>query len=101
LNRRDCSPVPPLIRTRQALQTASEGGGIYAKDSRSCRVSGWSVWAGYTQRRRLRSVEGAFPDRSMVPMTSMPLVHLAALIDDAKCFALIRQQRWPDGVRCP
>jgi transposase-like protein len=37
----------------------------------------------------------------MVPMTSMPLVNLAALIDDAKCFALIRQQRWPDGVRCP
>jgi transposase-like protein len=37
----------------------------------------------------------------MVPMTSMPLVNLSALIDDAKCFELIRQQRWPDGVRCP
>ena len=22
-------------------------------------------------------------------------------MDDAKCFALVRQQRWPDGVRCP
>ena len=37
----------------------------------------------------------------MVLMTATPLVNLAALIDDAKCFALIRQHRWPDGVRCP
>jgi transposase-like protein len=37
----------------------------------------------------------------MVPMTATPLVNLAALIDDAKCFALVRQHRWPDGVRCP
>jgi transposase-like protein len=22
-------------------------------------------------------------------------------MDDAKCFALVRQQRWPEGVRCP
>jgi len=34
-------------------------------------------------------------------MTATPLVNLAALIDDAKCFALVRQHRWPDGVRCP
>jgi transposase-like protein len=37
----------------------------------------------------------------MVPMTATPLVNLATLIDDAKCFALVRQHRWPDGVRCP
>jgi transposase-like protein len=37
----------------------------------------------------------------MVPMTATPLVNLAALIDDVKCFALVRQHRWPDGVRCP
>jgi transposase-like protein len=37
----------------------------------------------------------------MVPMTATPLVNLSALIDDAKCFALVRQHRWPDGVRCP
>jgi hypothetical protein len=37
----------------------------------------------------------------MVPMTATPLVNLAAPIDDAKCFALIRQHRWPDVVRCP
>jgi transposase-like protein len=37
----------------------------------------------------------------MVPMTTTPLVNLSALIDDAKCFELVRQHRWPDGVRCP
>jgi transposase-like protein len=34
-------------------------------------------------------------------MTSTSLVNLSSLIDDAKCYALVRQQRWPDGVRCP
>src|SRR3712207_2505401 len=34
-------------------------------------------------------------------MTAPQLVNLSALIDDAKCFALIRQHRWPDGVCCP
>jgi transposase-like protein len=29
------------------------------------------------------------------------LVNLAALIDDARCFELVRQHRWPEGVRCP
>src|SRR5215217_9014272 len=29
------------------------------------------------------------------------LVNLSGLLDDAKCFALVRQHRWPDGVRCP
>src|SRR5919205_4567282 len=29
------------------------------------------------------------------------LVNLPSLIDDAKCFELVRQHRWPDGVRCP
>src|ERR671910_634234 len=28
-------------------------------------------------------------------------VNLSALIDDAKCFTLVRQHRWPEGVRCP
>jgi hypothetical protein len=37
----------------------------------------------------------------MVPLTAIPLVNLAALIDDAKRFALVRQHRWPDGARCP
>ena len=29
------------------------------------------------------------------------LVNLTALIDDAKCYELVRQHRWPEGVRCP
>jgi transposase-like protein len=34
-------------------------------------------------------------------MAASDLVSLSALIDDAKCFALVRQHRWPEGVRCP
>jgi transposase-like protein len=29
------------------------------------------------------------------------LINLACLIDDDKCYQLIRQHRWPDGVCCP
>ena len=28
-------------------------------------------------------------------------VNLSGLLDDAKCFELVRQHRWPVGVRCP
>jgi transposase-like protein len=28
-------------------------------------------------------------------------VNLPSLIDDARCFELVRQHRWPEGVRCP
>jgi transposase-like protein len=34
-------------------------------------------------------------------MTAPDRVNLSALIDDARCFALVRQHRWPEGVRCP
>ena len=34
-------------------------------------------------------------------MTASALPSLASLLDDAKCFELIRQHRWPDGTRCP
>jgi transposase-like protein len=34
-------------------------------------------------------------------MAAPDLVNLSALIDDAKCFALVRQHRWPEGVCCP
>lgn len=34
-------------------------------------------------------------------MDSPELINLAALIDDAKCYQMIRQHRWPDGVCCP
>ncbi len=34
-------------------------------------------------------------------MPTLSLVNLPSRIDDAKCYELIRQHRWPDGVRCP
>jgi transposase-like protein len=34
-------------------------------------------------------------------MAAPDLVNLSALLDDAKCFALVRQHRWPEGVHCP
>ena len=34
-------------------------------------------------------------------MCAPDLVNLASLIDDGKCFALVRQHRWSEGVRCP
>jgi len=36
-----------------------------------------------------------------VIMPASDLVNLSGLLDDAKCFALVRQLRWPDGARCP
>lgn len=38
----------------------------------------------------------------MVLIMAVPeLIHLTSLIDDAKCYELVRQHRWPEGVRCP
>jgi transposase-like protein len=34
-------------------------------------------------------------------MAAPLLVNLSSLLDDGKCFELIRQHRWPEGVRCP
>jgi transposase-like protein len=34
-------------------------------------------------------------------MAASDLVNLSGLLDDAKGFALVRQHRWPEGVRCP
>ncbi len=34
-------------------------------------------------------------------MAASDLINLPGLIDDAKCFALVRQHRWPEGARCP
>jgi len=34
-------------------------------------------------------------------MPASDLVNLSGLMDDAKCFAFVRQCRWPEGVRCP
>lgn len=29
------------------------------------------------------------------------MVNLQQLIDEEKCYAVVRELRWPDGVRCP
>ena len=29
------------------------------------------------------------------------MINIQNLVDDAKCFEVVRQLRWPDGVRCP
>jgi transposase-like protein len=29
------------------------------------------------------------------------LLNIQHLIDDAKCYAVVRELRWPDGVKCP
>src|SRR3954471_1217076 len=34
-------------------------------------------------------------------MPTPTLVNLSSLIDDAKCFELVRQHPWPEGARCP
>jgi transposase-like protein len=34
-------------------------------------------------------------------MAASNLVNLSGLLDDAKCFAFVRQYRWPEAVRCP
>jgi len=34
-------------------------------------------------------------------MPASDVVNLSGLMDDAKCFTLVRQHRWPEGVRCP
>src|SRR5918911_3068953 len=39
--------------------------------------------------------------RSSAVMAGPDLDNLSELMDDAKCFALVRRHRWPDGVRCP
>src|SRR4051812_11823080 len=70
----------------------------------SCWVSGWWVWV-------VRS-EGIWCDgwsassqparaRSFCHHGCTDLVNLSGLLDDAKCFAFVRQHRWPEGVRCP
>src|SRR5215210_208687 len=38
---------------------------------------------------------------ALAVMPASDLVNLSGLLDDAKCFALVRQHRWPEGVRCP
>src|SRR3954451_386902 len=46
-------------------------------------------------RAAIRLARGA-----SVIMPASDLVNLSGLLDDAKCFALVRQHRWPEGMRC-
>jgi transposase-like protein len=39
--------------------------------------------------------------RSFAIVAGPDLDTLSGLMDDAKCFALVRRHRWPDGARCP
>jgi transposase-like protein len=39
--------------------------------------------------------------RDPASISAPNFVDLPEIIDDAKCFALVRRQRWPRGVRCP
>jgi len=34
-------------------------------------------------------------------MAASDLINFSALLDDAKCFALVRQHCWLEGARCP
>ena len=34
-------------------------------------------------------------------MAASDLINLSGLLDDAKCFTLVRQHRWPEGARRP
>ena len=29
------------------------------------------------------------------------LLNIRQLMDDAKCYEVVRELRWPDGVKCP
>ncbi len=29
------------------------------------------------------------------------MIHIQSLIDDARCFATIRELRWPESIQCP
>jgi len=29
------------------------------------------------------------------------LLNIPQLMDDAKCYEMVRELRWPDGVKCP
>src|SRR5512135_3940008 len=58
------------------------------------RLLGWA----------LQSVFGSPSCRliSSAPNDRCPgMLKIQAIIDDAKCYEVIRSLRWPDGVRCP
>ena len=51
-------------------------------------------------RWRLVAAMAGIAHQPVLTMTSLQMINLTSLIDDAKCYELIRHYRWPDGVRC-
>ena len=51
-------------------------------------------------RWRLVAAMAGIAHQPVLTMTSLKMITLTSLIDDAKCYELIRHYRWPDGVRC-
>ena len=51
-------------------------------------------------RWRLVAAMAGIAHQPVLTMTSLQMLNLTSLIDDAKCYELIRHYRWPDGVRC-
>jgi transposase-like protein len=51
-------------------------------------------------RWRLVAAMAGIAHQPVLTMTSLQMITLTSLIDDAKCYELIRHYRWPDGVRC-
>src|SRR4051794_3166912 len=70
----------------------------------SFRVVGSGRGRGAERRSGLKARAGVADGLGRGASAIMPaidLVNLSALLDDAKCFALVRQHRWREGVRCP
>ena len=51
-------------------------------------------------RRVLVAVMAGIVHQPVPTMASPQMINLATLIDDAKCYELIRHCRWPEGVCC-
>ena len=62
-------------------------------------LSGFGV-VGEGAERRVEALSLGCP-ASIGAAHAHRLVNLSSLLDDAKCYELVRQHRWPDGVRCP
>src|SRR4051794_32398226 len=48
----------------------------------------------------IKPEEASRPFPSDMGVSTM-LVNILGITDDAKCYEMVRQLRWPDGVRCP
>jgi hypothetical protein len=52
---------------------------------------------------RAPTIEPEEANRSFLQATgaSAILINILGITDDANCYEMVRQLRWPDGVRCP